>query len=149
MSQPNQTPSSLRTHHGSCHCGAVRYEAQLDLSKGFTRCNCSICLKLASASITLKPAAFRLLQGREALGTYKATPQSAAHRLFCTRGGVYVYGEGDIPEVGGAFVSVNANTLDGVELAGLPVGYWDGRHDNWGAGLRPEPWPVLVDTRAA
>lgn len=140
MSQ--STPPS--THHGSCHCGAVRYAAELDLSKGFTRCNCSICLKRSSANATLKPAAFRLLSGRDALGTYKATPQSAAQRSFCTRCGVYVSGEGDLPEVGGAFVSVNANTLDGVELTGLPVGYWDGRHDNWAAGTRPEPWPVLA-----
>lgn len=141
QTQQSPNPVGLRIHAGGCHCGAVRYEAELDLGAGATRCNCSICQKLGCTNITLKPSGLRVLAGEDSLGSY-AVGDSPNRRFFCKHCGVYLLGRGDVPELGGAFASVNVATLDEVELGALQIGYWDGRHDNWAAGLRPEPWPV-------
>lgn len=138
----NPSASGAKVHSGSCHCGAVRFEAELDLGAGATRCNCSVCMKVGSTNFTLKPSAFRLLAGAESISEYRvgASPNS---RAFCKQCGVHVFGQGHVEQMGGAFVSVNVNTLDGVELSSLKIQYWDGRHNNWAAGMRPEPWPML------
>jgi hypothetical protein len=128
-------------YEGSCHCGAVRFEVELDLSKGGGRCNCSICQRVAQFGSMVKPAAFRLLAGEGNLGIYE-WGQKISRRHFCKTCGVHCFGAGHLEVLGGDFVSVNLNCLEGVELGYLPVIYWDGRHDNWQAGPRPAPWPV-------
>jgi hypothetical protein len=34
-----------RIYKGSCHCGRVRFECEVDLAGGTSKCNCSICTK--------------------------------------------------------------------------------------------------------
>lgn len=132
------TNESTATHAGGCHCGAVRFEADLDIAKG-TMCNCSICLKLGTVGTVLKPAAFRLLQGADQLTSYE-WGHKVAKRHFCKTCGVFCYGAGFLEMLGGDFVSVNLNTFDDYDPSKAEIGHWDGRHDNWQSGLRPTPW---------
>jgi hypothetical protein len=125
---------------GGCHCGDVRFEATLDPAAG-TRCNCTLCTKLGITGCIVKPAAFTLLTDPAALASYARHPE-IAQRYFCKRCHVPCFGKGHLAQLGGDFVSVNLNALDGFDAGRAPVLYWDGRHDNWQAGPRATPWPV-------
>ena len=118
------------TYQGSCHCGRIRFEADIDLEAGTGRCNCSICAKKRYWGATVKPEDFRLRCEEAGIGDYQFGSMSAHHR-FCTTCGVAPYGHGFIEAIGGAYVSINIACLDGIDPAELPVQYMDGRHDNW------------------
>ena len=115
-----------KTYHGSCHCGAVRYEADIDLSSGTGRCNCSICTKARNWSVIVKPNDFRLLSGEQSLVDYQFGRKMIHHR-FCNKCGVRPFSRA------GEQVAVRVNCLDGVdaqELIDAPVKYFNMRHDD-------------------
>ncbi len=122
-----------RTYRGSCHCGAVRFEADIDLSAGTFKCNCSICMKARSWLTSVKPDAFRLLAGHAELTEYQFGARRI-HHLFCKHCGVRSFAWGDIPEVGGRIYAINVACLDDVgvdDLLSAPITYVDGRNDNF------------------
>jgi hypothetical protein len=134
---------NIATHRGGCHCGAIRYELSIDLGAGATRCNCTICTKLGALSINVAPGALRSLTPEDDLAFYEWGGK-VARRYFCKVCGIHTFSRGYLAELGGAFASVNLNTLDDVDPALVPVRYWDGRHDNWMAGLSDTPWPIFA-----
>lgn len=124
----------LKTYTGSCHCGSVRFEADIDLSLGTNKCNCSICAKTRNWNVILKPHAFRLLTEDIALTDYQFGAR-VGHHYFCSRCGVRTFSRGYVAEIGGDYVAVQVPALDGVdpgELASAPVRYADGKNNDWG-----------------
>jgi hypothetical protein len=140
--EPGSIPSAVPTHHGSCHCGAVRFDVEVRLTAGAGRCNCSACTKIGPTAAIVKPHAFMLRSGEGSLSTYEWGAK-ISKRFFCKHCGVHVFARGHLEEIGGDYVSVNLNCVDGVELGELKIIYWDGRHDNWDGGPRNTPWPIL------
>ena len=123
----------LRTYSGSCHCGLIAYEADLDLAQGTAKCNCSFCLKARAWKAFVKPEAFRLVRGEDAAVGYRAHPQ-ASRKFFCRQCGVRTHELGSADYLGGDFVGIFVASLDDAtsqELVAAPVRYADGRHNNW------------------
>lgn len=124
-----------KTYTGTCHCGAVAFECELDLQRGTNRCNCSFCRKARFWMAIVPAGSFRLLKGGEALSDYQHVPAGKTepflHLSFCRHCGVRPFTRGGfLPALGSEFYAVNLGCLDDVteaELARAPVNYVDGR----------------------
>lgn len=123
-----------RSYRGSCQCGRVKFEADIDLSVGTGKCNCSSCWKHRWWSVRVAPADFRTLSGEEEL-VQTASPFTIPGGGFCRHCGVKTYiriAKADWND--GEYVSVNVAALDDLEPAELveaKVQYMDGRADSW------------------
>lgn len=120
----------LRTYTGSCHCGAVRFKADIDLAQPTYRCNCSICSRTRFWPAIVTPERFRLIDGADRMKTYRFNSMKNEHR-FCETCGVRPFGIGTTPD-GTQIYGVNIGCLEGVspdELAAAPIIYIDGLHD--------------------
>jgi hypothetical protein len=122
-----------KTYHGSCHCGAVRFECAIDLSEMTSKCNCSICTKTRFWKAIAKANEFRLLQGQDALSDYQFG-SNTIHHFFCKHCGVKTFGRGHLDLLGGDFYAVSVVCLDdatAAELGQAPVRFEDGRNNKW------------------
>jgi len=122
----------LKTYHGSCHCGVVRFEADIDLAQSSYRCNCSICRRTRFWPAVVLPQGFRLLAGEGDLTEYLFNTRKNQH-FFCKHCGVRAFGVGNDTPIG-KMVGVNLMCLNDAsdeELARVPITYVDGLHDRW------------------
>jgi hypothetical protein len=123
----------LKTYRGSCHCGAVTFEADLDLTQSSYRCNCSICRRTRFWPAVAKPENFRLLSGEPVLTQYLFNTRKNQH-YFCRLCGVRAFGVGTETPIGKMY-GVNIGCLEGIleeELSRIPITYVDGQRDRFG-----------------
>ena len=121
-----------KTYKGSCHCAAVRFEADVDLAAGSFKCNCSICYKSRAWMAAVPAGSFRLLAGKDSLRDYQFG-KKRIHHMFCTTCGVRPFAHGTDGKGNASYV-VRVNCLDGVEsaeLVDLPVKYFNMLHDDF------------------
>ena len=95
---------------GGCHCGAVRYRADIPAGAVVRRCNCSICAMKGVLMIDVPLENLEVTSGQEVLALYTFGTHEAKHR-FCAKCGIHVFHRtrSDPDKFG-----LNAATLDGV-----------------------------------
>jgi len=109
---------------GGCHCGAVRFEAEVPGPPiAALDCNCSVCSMTGFLHIIVPHEDFELLSARGALTSYRFGTGAAEH-LFCSTCGVKSFYQ---PRSHPDAWSINANCLD--EMPELAIERFDGR--NW------------------
>ena len=116
--------AETRTYHGQCHCGAVRYTAETDLS-GLMDCNCSRCRRLGWILKSVPAARFTLLGGAGSLTPYRFNTDRIEH-LFCSICGVESFARGQDRQ-GNDLVMLNINCLeDAPAIDRASITHWDG-----------------------
>ena len=110
---------------GGCHCGAVRFEADVPEAVEVLDCNCSICSMAGFRHLIVPRDDLRLLAGADRLTSYRFGTGAANH-LFCSICGIKsFYQPRSHPEAW----SVNLNALDDASALTVSFRSFDGR--NW------------------
>lgn len=111
-------------YKGSCHCGAIAFEVEGELTE-VADCNCSICSRKGALLWFVPRDKLRLLTPEENLSTYLFGKQQIKHR-FCSKCGIHPFGEGTDPK-GNSMAAINVRCLENVDFSTLPVKHFDGR----------------------
>jgi hypothetical protein len=111
------------TYEGSCHCGAVRYEVEMEAPAKAYACNCSICSRAGWLLAFVPRTAFRL-QSEDALTDYQFNKKRTHHK-FCKVCGIRPFSHGTDSK-GTETVAINLRCLKGFDWTGLPVETFDG-----------------------
>jgi hypothetical protein len=114
----------MTTHHGSCHCGRIKFEVDGDIGSGMS-CNCSICQRKGALMWFVPRASLRLLTPESDTASYTFNKHVIQHR-FCPTCGMHPYGEGKSPS-GDAMAAINLRCLEDIDLDAIPVTRFDGR----------------------
>ena len=112
----------------------MRFEVFAPAELPVTECNCSVCTKSGYLHLLVDKAHFRLLQGEEALATYRFNTGAAQHH-FCKVCGIKSF---YVPRSHPDGYSVNARCLDPGTATGMKVKAFDGA--NWESAARGRTW---------
>jgi hypothetical protein len=116
----------MRTYHGSCHCGRVKFTVNTVVDKVIV-CNCSICSKKGVLHHRVAPEQFNLVEGSDKLSLYQFGTREAKH-YFCSSCGIHPFSN---PRSAPGMFSINVRCLDDFDLQteACELVEFDGR--NW------------------
>ncbi|VVD98764.1 MULTISPECIES: GFA family protein [Pandoraea] len=100
-------------YSGGCHCGDLRFTANIDLSKTIA-CNCSICKKRGLILAFSPISEFSQTAGVGKAREYLFNKHVIRHQ-FCPTCGVEAFAFGEMPD-GSKMAAVNVRCIDGIDL---------------------------------
>jgi hypothetical protein len=103
---------AVSTQQGGCHCGAVRYQVEIDPEGQAISCNCSMCGRAGTLLQFVPESAFKLEQGEGNLTDYQFN-KHYIHHLFCKTCGIKPFARGTGQN--GPMVAINMRTLDDLD----------------------------------
>ena len=81
----------METKKGSCHCGAVEFEVDLENGlENVRRCNCSLCRRKGAIIASVPVSRLRITKGADMLTLYQWNTMTAKH-YFCKVCGIYTH----------------------------------------------------------
>ena len=126
--------SDVTIRKGRCHCGTVRFTAEVPRDFAMHRCNCSICAMKGVVMIDVPLAAVTVTAGKGALTLYRFNTGEAKH-YFCSHCGIHCFHQTrSDPDK----YAVNAACIEGLkphEMPEMPV-HNGANHPNDNAGRR-------------
>lgn len=75
---------------GSCHCGAVKFTADVAEPLRGARCDCSICAMRGAVTVGTPLEGLTVVEGEDLLTCYQFNTNVAKH-YFCSRCGSYTF----------------------------------------------------------
>jgi hypothetical protein len=116
----------IMIYHGSCHCGAIRFEVDAPETLVVQDCNCSMCAKANFLHLIVPLSRFRLISGQDNITTYTFNTGVARH-TFCKTCGVKPF---YTPRSNPDGIDINVRCLE-TQPGALKIEPFDGR--NWEA----------------
>ncbi len=110
---------------GSCHCGAVTWQALTPDDVRVLTCNCSLCQKLSFQHLIIPAIDFSLLTGKDRLSLYTFNTGIALH-YFCVVCGVKSF---YVPRSNPDGISLNLRCMDKSQFTKITLEPFDGQ--NW------------------
>ncbi len=112
----------MQRYHGACHCGAIRFVIDAEITE-LTTCDCSLCRKKNALMAAVHESAFTLLEGEEKLTLYQWNTRVARH-YFCSVCGIYTFHKKrSMPDHYG----INVQCLTNFDPGSVPVRRAEGR----------------------
>lgn len=125
---------------GGCHCGGIRYEAEVDPAK-VVICHCTDCQTMTGSAfrtvVQTVPGTFRLLSGTPTVYVKTAASGNARELTFCPVCGTPLYSAP--PGVNGAALALRVGTIRQRDQLVPRQQYWSRSSLGWLAGLASIP----------